>query len=906
MKLVWHIFLKDLRRLALALLAWGGLFVLQFVGYRVLNPLNGQLAQDAVPNTILKTLWLMQWVAAWILVAFLVQDDPLLTDRAAWRTRPISGARLLTAKLLGLGVMFGAWPALLTLPWWLELGFDVGQILRLLLTTVLGMGAFAGVAAAVASLTPDLLRFLGWSFVLAVGAALTVFSISANLAVGHVPPGTAAVLAMRLALAAALALIGAGAILALQYLRRRWWTAVTLAGATAVATGVVAWAWPWSAATLREALTGSGAAKLRSEVRALETTLFVPPEPRAKAALQVGLGVTTENLGASDNLWWHSLEGTLRHGENGRLPLHETLQGGGWWSGKTRSVAETLLQGHGSDKTTVTNEAWLRLDLSPAMLPRLRAGDVALTGATDGALWRGELLAQMPLREGAADSVGLEVTRLVTIRPTADDHDGGHYIKWLEAGPLLVPDRLLSTSSGNANTIARRQSEDVVLGRNAALTLLPAWELEHNRATALLVGAVALTARFADYHPDTKSGNAWGEPADPARFADATFGRMVFREVAPVATPLTLKPLAPDLVIEGDLERARQRASAEGKRLLMIAEDRPYDPVAQKLPPGWQDLHVYELLRQRFVCVQVFAPLDPRFARRWREESFPKIVVWARDGTVQDVWEPQGMPVRWQDALTMAENGGTLVAQMRATLAQKGGGDRNERRAFAQALLGRGEVREGVEELLRIAVADLANARAMYDGNAVIFQLAGMAEDSPEVRTVLREARESAIAELKRSPRDPVAVWRLLATTSALRDSEAWAAFPQLLPRENPLRWELLASWVARPAGRNVRPPPPDAVDWEEIFHEGQARARTAIAEARRTNEQEYRRVSARWRSDLLTIGVRSVEALARGGETERAQRLAREVMTLAGHDRAGSLRWQLDRILPRRGPASR
>ncbi|MEY4487529.1 MAG: hypothetical protein RIQ79_37 [Verrucomicrobiota bacterium] len=63
-----------------------------------------------------------QGLLTYVLVLRLVQADAPLRTRAFWRTRPISGGGLLTAKVLAAFLLFGLAPVLVWSPWWLVNG----------------------------------------------------------------------------------------------------------------------------------------------------------------------------------------------------------------------------------------------------------------------------------------------------------------------------------------------------------------------------------------------------------------------------------------------------------------------------------------------------------------------------------------------------------------------------------------------------------------------------------------------------------------------------------------------------------------------------------------------------------------------------------------------------------------
>jgi hypothetical protein len=900
MKLVWHIFVKDLHRLGAGVLLWSGLFVLQFVGYHVMRPVQDGVEPSSLALTILNVFWGLQWLVLWLLVAGLIHGDPLLSDRAAWRTRPISGGRLFAAKFLALVLLFGVWPSLLTLPWWIDVGFSVGETARILCANAVGSLSVAGIAATVAALTPDLLRYIGWSVVLAAAGALAVFSISANMSVPLQPPGTITVLIMRLVLVAVITAFGVGAILTLQYLRRAFRRALTVAGLTAITAGLAAWAWPWNAATVAGWFGGTHGASPTVSARVEGVTLFVPPsQPRAKATLQLSFAFSASDLPRGDGLSWEVLDATLRHGEHGRLPLKIELQG--YWraSDETRQAAVELMAGRGAERVAATDGATARLDLPSAIAPRLRVGAATLHGTGSGGVWHGSLEGMMPFREGASAAAWLEAIRLVDIRGAARIADPGHYVKWVEAGPLYRPERLLQSWGASHNPIPWRESEMVLRGRGATWTLQPSWRFRRDGMIQLAVGAVGLAVRVAEFYPESMNGSGWSEPGDPTRFDDAMLARVVFRQVAPVAASIDAAPLVPDLVIESDLTAALARADAEGKHVLVIANGRDYDPVAQALPFGWHDARVRELLRKRFICVQVFGNDDPRFARRYKEEALPKFVALTPRGAVQDTWGRYLMPPRWEAALTAVDQGRTYLDVLREEAARKPD-DRQFRMVLANALLARGDVAEGVDVLMSLTepISDVLSWRDYGGaGGPVGWRLRQMASDSAETRTALRQVHDRAVARLAREPQDAQAAQELLLTVSALSDRTTWSEFPRLLPAANPTRWALLARWILQSNPKEQRPLPPDAVPWESFLDEGRALARQQLRAVPATAETDRATLSNHWRHLLWQIGLRGVQVLVNAGEADRAQRLGVEVLKLAGV-RSRDTRAELNDIL--------
>jgi hypothetical protein len=103
-----------------------------------------------------------------LLTLEIVQEDVLVDPKAHWLTLPISGAQLLTAKLLG--VVFLVWllPVAVLWPWWLVHHWGMNELLlgTAVLATVHALITLPAVL--IAALTDSWTRFVTWAFVFVV------------------------------------------------------------------------------------------------------------------------------------------------------------------------------------------------------------------------------------------------------------------------------------------------------------------------------------------------------------------------------------------------------------------------------------------------------------------------------------------------------------------------------------------------------------------------------------------------------------------------------------------------------------------------------------------------------------------------------------------------------------------
>ncbi len=170
MKLICHIIKKDFRRLRLPLALWllpmAGQFLIGFWLLRAHDPTP--FALEALGRTLavrnlagcVWLLWGLQVVGCGLLVVALVQADPLVGGQIWWVSRPISPARLLSAKLLALALFCCLPPVVVALPWWLFCGYGPREILLATGETMAGHAVLVVLVLPLAVLTENAARFM--------------------------------------------------------------------------------------------------------------------------------------------------------------------------------------------------------------------------------------------------------------------------------------------------------------------------------------------------------------------------------------------------------------------------------------------------------------------------------------------------------------------------------------------------------------------------------------------------------------------------------------------------------------------------------------------------------------------------------------------------------------------------
>lgn len=242
MNLVWHIVKKDFTRLRLPLGLWAAVLLGGFVvAGRMFTP--GSIDTEwfnrqAGTLGVITFIWIL---VGYILVAALALEDTLVGTQMFWATRPISGGRLLAAKILGAFLFFMLGPVLVSLPWWLWCGFglkDTGyaalQVMALQTPLVL-------LALALSALAGQSSRFLLWTLVMLIAVPAGTGTVAYYL-----PNGLPAeLLRSRVILAYGLGAVTAGVIIWLQYRSRRLVRSLLVALAGVGLALLIGRFWPW-------------------------------------------------------------------------------------------------------------------------------------------------------------------------------------------------------------------------------------------------------------------------------------------------------------------------------------------------------------------------------------------------------------------------------------------------------------------------------------------------------------------------------------------------------------------------------------------------------------------------------------------------------------------------------------
>ncbi len=241
MNLVWHIVKKDLLRLRLPLLLWTGVLLGGiFISERMFSA--GSLEPEWFRRQagILGVIIFVSVIVCYILAAALALEDTLVGSQMFWATRPISGGRLLAAKVLGAALFFIIWPVVVLAPWWLWCGFGLRDLGYGALQVMAVQGLLVLPALALAALAGQSSRFLLWTLVL-----LLAVPVGTGTVAYYLPKGLSRELIIsRIILAYVVGFVTAGAVIWLQYRSRRLVRSVIVTVVGAVLAVLIGFFWP--------------------------------------------------------------------------------------------------------------------------------------------------------------------------------------------------------------------------------------------------------------------------------------------------------------------------------------------------------------------------------------------------------------------------------------------------------------------------------------------------------------------------------------------------------------------------------------------------------------------------------------------------------------------------------------
>ena len=441
MNLVWHIVKKDFTRLRLPLLLWTCVQLGQIAfSERMFSSasldgewFNGQWA-------LLVGLTFLELTVCYIMVAALVLEDPLVGTQMFWVTRPVSGGRLLAAKLVGAAVFFILWPVLVGLPWWLYCGFGLHDIGPAAVQTMELKAVIVVPVLMLAALTGQSSRFLLWSLVacvaVPVGTGLVAYYLPKDL--------PKELITTKVMLACGVGFVSTCTVIWLQYRSRRLVRSigVTVAGAVVAVLVGLFWSrdltglWPKDTSQLpgTEHITiRFGEARVQTKDDKAWVTLFF-------LARDLPVGLTILSGEAEVDFHWADGETLQRRGQLGPINPDFTARHLFNLSPPRLDPASEQKRKEMHDdyerKMIERGYPWAKAepaegvqliftaDVPSALAAKFAAEPPACTLTMRLTTGQGKLLLEMPLKEGAtmtANGVRVRLLKIETVAAPSPD-----------------------------------------------------------------------------------------------------------------------------------------------------------------------------------------------------------------------------------------------------------------------------------------------------------------------------------------------------------------------------------------------------------------------------------------------------------------------------------------------------
>ena len=272
MRFVGHLVNFDIRRNRWVMLGW--IFItLGTVAAQALAPFLGDRRDTLAFETAVSLGWVAQILLGGLLIPLIVQTHTTIGTTAFWMTRPLPPGALAGSKLLLLGVLFVAVPALLDACVLTVYSVPPGPLALAVLEAALVRTAILAAVLCFAVLTRNLARFAIAIGAIAIGFVVLVnlwvvasmmraedSFVSATLAVGDTSWLSAPF--MRDPTPGVLAMVGIIAlgvfVVVRQYRTRETFRSVVVTTVGLVVLGIVAQAWPWPLLAKRETLAEAG------------------------------------------------------------------------------------------------------------------------------------------------------------------------------------------------------------------------------------------------------------------------------------------------------------------------------------------------------------------------------------------------------------------------------------------------------------------------------------------------------------------------------------------------------------------------------------------------------------------------------------------------------------------------
>jgi hypothetical protein len=437
MKAGLHLLRWDVRRFRALLAVW----LLLIVANATLDGVWPILAVDLVSRQIAgllgNLLWLAELLLSFVLVALVVQADPLVGTNAFWTTRPIPPGRLLASKLVLLATVMIAFPVVADAVLMIAYRVPAGEIVAVTAQNVIFWGLWVVLIAAAAAITPSLAQFslfVGGALVTMAGVVATMLAFAIYQSNDSPPMAGSDALHDPSSgmIGTVLLIISALAFLATQYRTRMRIRsiAVGLAGLAIAYIGASVWPWSFLAPKAEIPEWAEQPSMLRLSADAdtvyLDHSEFANPQQSLEwwqahakirmSGIEPGWSATIGVQDAAVHLDGNTSLTSRVSAQSVSVPIDnaEAVQ--------DAAVLRQLLNvGRVMDEVPYERHQWpVVLFLRDAELRRLPTADGAYDGRFRVSLTRHEIEATLPLQRGAAHQNGAYHFSIERVQPQAN------------------------------------------------------------------------------------------------------------------------------------------------------------------------------------------------------------------------------------------------------------------------------------------------------------------------------------------------------------------------------------------------------------------------------------------------------------------------------------------------------
>lgn len=469
MNLVWHIVLKDVSRLRWTLLAFGAFMGLPMALAVTAFPADSLWSAVApLVGSVFETL--VTPVVSYFMVMSLVGEDTVVNGKEFWIVRPISGARLLAAKLLGAGLLLVVLPLLMSFPWWLLHGYGWTELRAAAGKVLVFQTPLLFWALAIASLAANSGKFLAYSLGVFFTPALISTVIVSKFSTGkNLSPE---VTETRGWVIGAILLVTVVAVIVNQFLTRRIRRSWVMVGAAALAILATSLFWSWAPAFVK---SSSEPAVMASVALQAKTAVQMRPMGATKIPLQISYEIS--GLPQPYALSLRSATHTLAWPDHSAL----TDQKGVFLDGppdSRQAASDHLLLGGSAKHDELRSLAVIVPVPDAAAMQRLINEPAAYRAQIRGTVSKPEIVAELPCVVGAASNrhgFGLEVQSLQVTRsrrvqiqvrqhvPEFVTGDRPLFLatKWSYNRPSNLSYAIINRQQGGCLVAARGQPENV-------------------------------------------------------------------------------------------------------------------------------------------------------------------------------------------------------------------------------------------------------------------------------------------------------------------------------------------------------------------------------------------------------------------------------------------------------------